>query len=664
MSLAHPYWLLALLILPLIVVGAGIVTKRQSGKWNQLVADRLRRQLIRSGSAIPRWLALIFLLAGTALIIMAISRPQGDGGTKAEISMGRDLLLALDLSNSMRVQDVQPDRLELAKIVIYELLEEMPNDRIGLVGFAGEPHLYAPLTIDHSAVRETIEQMDEDWPTMGGSDLGAAIRLGIETLKETGNPNNAMVILTDGEMHDGDIEQMAAEAREAGVYLITIGVGTEDGGTIPNDQFRGNLVVDRNGNPVLSRINTENLMKLAQKTDGSFAMASSGADIPDMVKASISGLEAFEIEGRERKVYIEFYQWLVLPAILLLIACLVAGTRWRALTPVTAAGLAILLISNPEANAQEDDGIPNEAPTAQERQMERFAQLADKTLLESRRARYRLGEATAAYRLKQWDRASNAYSQALRTHSEDVRRAGHHGMGNTLFQKGWLNFFEEAYTAELDSIESMKRFENAARMKLETLKRQKPSEDNEDKAGRGYDEIEQTILDWSDGIRHYQSVLKLDPNHQGAIQNRELSLAYLRKLQELLIEDEERTEQQMPEPQPDPSQGDDGNSENQQPGDQDPDQNGEQGDNPQQSPNGDPNNDGQPGDRDPNAEPNDQPGDRDPNAEDGEPDPDAEIQPGETPEEHARRRLRESSDSEKGPMTPGRIQLRTPEKDW
>ena len=115
-------------------------------------------------------------------------------------------MIALDISKSMRVSDVKPDRLTQAKIVIYELLEAMPNERIGFIGFAGTPYVYAPLTIDHSAVREIVDQIDEKWAPLGGSDLAAAVHLATETLKKTGQKNNALVIISDGEKHEGDLD--------------------------------------------------------------------------------------------------------------------------------------------------------------------------------------------------------------------------------------------------------------------------------------------------------------------------------------------------------------------------------------------------------------------------------------------------------------------------
>lgn len=657
LSLAQPYWLVALVFLPLISIAASIAARRQNSRWSKLVSSRLRGHLIRGGSPVPRLASFAILLISIGLMIIGMARPRGDGGTQTEKSVGRNILLALDLSRSMRVEDVQPDRLSLAKLVIFELIESMPSDRIGLIGFAGEPYLYAPLTIDHSAVLETVDQMDENWPTVGGSSLGSAIRLGIETLKKTGQNNNAMVILTDGEMHKGDLEQMITEAREAGVFLITIGVGTDDGGYVPSSNVAGQRMLDNNGNPILSRLNTKSLMQLANETDGTFALAGSGSDIPNMIQAATTGLNAFEIEGRERKVYIEYYQWLVLPTILLLMISLIVGTRWRGLPAPTTIGILAILLCNPKSLAQTPTKLNDLAP--QKRELDRFSMLAEKALLDGRRARYRLGEAGAAYHLKLWDRASLAYSQALRTGNAEVCVAAHHGLGNTLFQKGWRNFIDEDYTADLEFPASLERFEQAVRAKLALLKAQPISEQNAET--ETYEDIRRTILDWSDSVRHYQSVLMLQPEHQGAIQNMELAITYLRKLQEILIDDEQQTQDSMPpEPQPNQQDGNGQDSESEQPGDQDPNRNGENGEDPEKNPGGDPSDQSEPNrDGDQNQPPSE--GEQ---KNEGEADPGAEIQPGETPEEHARRRLRESADSEKGPMTPGQIHFRKPDKDW
>lgn len=654
MNLAHPAWLIALILLPLIAVLAVIASRRQQGKWASLVADRLRETLIRRSSPIPRWLSLAFMLGACALIIGGLARPQGEGDTKTEKSVGRNLLIALDLSRSMRVQDTQPDRLANAKLVIYELIDALPSERIGLIGFAGSPYLYAPLTIDHNAVRETVEQMDETWPTVGGSDLGAAIRLGTKTLRKTGQRNNAMVIISDGEKHKGDTEQMIAEALEAGVYIITVGVGTEDGGFVPHPDFPNQRMLQNDGSPVISRLQADQLRKLANGTNGSYAQAGSGADIPAMIKSAIAGLDAFEMDVRERKVSIEFYQWLIMPAILLLVVSLIAGTRWRGIGTVLL--LFCFLGSHQQARADEVtearkaliDGRHQEA-------MERYDLLAQHTRLESLKSRYRLGEATAAYRAGDYRRALQAYSLSLLSKDAKVRKNAHHGNGNCLFQLGWLKIDTEPYSVEADLVPVMDRFDELVLAKLATMKEANPQDDADN-------DLESMILMWTDAVRHHDSVLAIDPDHKSARHNREVIITYLNRLAELLKEDEQQTEQAMPEqlPSPDPQDGDSESGDDQ----QDPSGDPKPGD--QNTPQGDP---GNQGDKDPKQQ---QPGDQeqDPNQDPGQNNSDQQdesgepFKPDETPEERARRLLGESADLENGPIQPGQIEFQRPLKDW
>ena len=164
-------------------------------------------------------------------------------------------------------------------------------------------------------MRETVEQVDENWVSIGGSNLSSAIRLAITTLKETGQKNNALIILSDGEKHEGSLGPVVAEAKKSGVYIVAIGVGTEDGGYVPNPDSSNTNMVDRKGKIVLSRLQPEVLRKLASDTNGRYAMAGGGTDIATMVSLAAKDLDAFEMRGRERRVAIEFYQWLVLPEI-------------------------------------------------------------------------------------------------------------------------------------------------------------------------------------------------------------------------------------------------------------------------------------------------------------------------------------------------------------
>jgi Ca-activated chloride channel family protein len=656
-NFAHPAWFLLLVLLPLLGGGALAVARLRRTQWAAFVAPRLRASLLKRGSPLPRWFALLLLLAACAALIAALARPQGDAGTRTEKNLGRNVLVALDLSRSMRVSDVKPDRLTQAKMVIYELLDAMPNERIGLIGFAGTADLYAPLTVDHAAVRETVEQIDETWAPLGGSDLAAAIRLATDTLKKTGQKNNALVILSDGEKHAGDLGQMIAEAGQSGVYILAIGVGSEDGDYVPDPHAPGGRMHDRHGRPVISRLQADVMRELATETKGRFALAGTGMDIPAMVKSAVSDLDAFEMEGRERTVSIEFYQWLVLPAILFLLGSLVAGTRWRGVNPAPLALLAAGLFLLP-ANSRADE-ISEAKRALQQKQYpqarEAYQKLAGRTPLPGRKARFRIGEATAAYRGGDFRHARSAYSRALLTDESKVLEAAHLGLGSSLFQLGWLGLSGKPYAADSSQTPDLATFDALVRERLKAIL----EADASDASSGGLKPVQSVITNWVDAVRHYDTALATNPADKSASNNRAVTITYLKRLQELLEEHRQQTEQATPQPgegDPQPKKPGEGDSEE----DQEP----QEGDGTKPSPEKD-NSDHGDSDQEPkeDSEGGKQQPDKSKKAKEpkeGEKDRD----PNETPEERARRILKENADLEKGPLTPGRREFRAPEKDW
>jgi len=651
MNFAHPGLLVLLALLPVLGVVAVIKARASQNPWNAFAAPRLRAALIKRSSSLPRWLALLFLIAACGLMIFALARPRSDAGVKTDKTLGRNVLVALDISKSMRVADAKPDRLTQAKVVIYELLEAMPNERFGFIGFAGDAHTYAPLTVDHSAVRETVEQIDESWAPLGGSDLAAAIHLATETLKKTGQKNNALVILSDGEKHAGDLESMIAEAEQSGVYIIAIGVGTENGGSVPDPNAPNGQMLDRSGQLVISRLQGEVMRELAEKTKGRYAVAGSGLDITELVKSVVKDLDAFQMDARERSIFVEFYQWLVLPSIVLLALSIIAGTRWKGirLWGVIAAGF--LTMHDAEA------GGTSEAKSAllakdSEKARDLYHQLAGDTRVPDRQARYRLGEASAAYRAEDFLAARTAFTQSLASEDLQVLASGHLGMANTLFQLGWKGLSGEPYPAPPAAIPDLNRFDTIAK---EAIAKLRESDVSDEGGSAGYSKIESLITNWADAVRHYESVLKLAPADPMAGGNRQLALKYLKRFEELLKEEKEEAEQAMPQPQPgkgqpqegegDPKEGKNGDKSDKKGAGKDDksDKDEENGEDPEDE------GEGKGKDKDKDKDQKKDKGDGDPN---------------ESPEQRARRILKENSDLEKGPLTPGQREFKDPEKDW
>jgi Ca-activated chloride channel homolog len=662
MSFAHPALLLLLVLVPGLGGAAIMVARLRRKRWKAFVADRLRGALLRRSPSFSRWLSLAFLLVAMALMIVAIAGPRGDAGTSAEKVLGRNVLFALDLSRSMRVADVKPDRLAQAKVLIYEMMDAMPNDRMGLIGFGGTPYLFAPLTIDHNAVHETVEQLDETWIPNGGSDIIAALKLSIATLKKTGFRNNALVLISDGEKHDGSLDDVLAEAARSGVYIFTVGVGTEDGDFVPHEGFPGGKFRDKAGNPVISHLHPEILRTIAEKTKGRFALASSGIDIPALARSAMSDLDQFELQGREKKVVVEFYQWLLGPAVLALLISILAATRWRVLA-ARAAIAAAVAGSVPAAGA----ATPNaaRAALAEGRHAEArssFEQLAQEAKKPEDAARFHLGEASAAYQEMDFRKARAAYSGALLSTDPAVERNAHDGLGTALFHLGWESLSQGEPYPEVPPAD-MTSFDAKVIEALHQWMQSEPPESGESTSFAAFDSL---LVNWVDAIHHFDSSLKLDPSDQDARQNRTLVVKYLDRLKELLKQETDAAQQSLPQESPkkppgkggDEPKGNDG-----QPKKKDQGKGGE-GDKKPKKPPGkgqseEPKDEGENGDKKDSKNPKDQDGDGDKKS----PKPPKE-KPGETPRERALRILGDNQDIQKGPLAAGRHEFMRPEKDW
>lgn len=647
MNLAHPAWLFALTLPLVLAVLAVVIARLRRSQWQAFAADRLRPILIKRRSPITRWISFSLLLLACISLVIALTRPHEKAGTREEKILSRNVLIALDLSRSMRVQDVKPDRLSRAKIAIYELLEELPNERVGIIGFAGSSYVYAPLTVDHAAVRQTVEQIDENWATLGGSNLKEALELAIDTLKKTGQKQNALVIFSDGEKHDDSLDDIASEAKLAGVNILAIGIGTENGDYVPNADFPSNRMVDETGQPVISRLQPEVLRNLAEATNGKYAAAGSGDDIASLVKNSIKELDAIEMEGRQREISIEYYQWFLLPAIAFLFATIIIGTRWRGVGKVIAA-IAFFLMPDPSQADDAKDAARFLSEKNFSAASQTYRKLAKETRSSNLRSRYHLGEGIASLRGGSFKSARSAFSKSLDANNPDVLAEAHLGMANSLFQLGWLELAESAYPQDLKSSPDMAQFDQLVRTRLKKLADAK--EDGE------MEKIEVLITNWTDAVRHYDSAISNMPASNAAKNNRQMTITYLKRLRELLEEEKEKTEQNMPMPQP----GGEGESQPDE-GDGDPDekQGGDQQNKDSKSPGekGDEKREKKDGSNGKKPKPKDDPGKDKDKGEKPE-------DPNETPEKRARRILKDSADLEKGPLTPGQREFNTPAKDW
>jgi Ca-activated chloride channel family protein len=259
---------------------------------------------------------------GLALFGFALAQPQC--GTKSELTKRRgiDVVVALDASKSMLARDVQPSRLERAKLELTTLLDELKGDRVGLVVFAGDAFIQSPLTSDYSAVKLFLRAVDPEVMPQGGTNVGAALKLSKQVLDnaDRGSKERVVVLLSDGEDLFGEVAEASEALKEAGVPVLAVGVGSESGEPIPVYDRRGEFVdykKDAAGETVITRLDRAGLTAIAEASGGSFFFQPRGVAMAQVVER-IDQMQKSELESRVTVRYDERFQSFAIPGLVLL----------------------------------------------------------------------------------------------------------------------------------------------------------------------------------------------------------------------------------------------------------------------------------------------------------------------------------------------------------
>ena len=272
------------------------------------------------------------LTSAIACLVVALLGPQWGFQWEEVKRRGVDLVIALDASKSMLAQDVKPNRLERAKLAIQELIPLLKGDRIGLVVFAGTGFLQCPLTVDYGAFTLTLADASTDAIPRGGTSIGQAIRTGLSAFETSQAESRALVLITDGEDHEGQAQAAASEAAKAGVKIFAVGIGTPEGELVPvtDEQGSRTFLKDGEGRTVKSRLDESTLQQVALATGGSYVRATSTAFGLDLLyRERIASMKAHEQEGGRQKRYELRYQWPLALALVLLCAEMVMTDRRR-----------------------------------------------------------------------------------------------------------------------------------------------------------------------------------------------------------------------------------------------------------------------------------------------------------------------------------------------
>lgn len=266
------------------------------------------------------YVKFILMIVAFAAITIALANPQI--GTKYEKvkRQGIDVIVAIDVSNSMLAEDIKPNRLERAKLLVSRLIDKMQNDRIGLIVFAGNAYLQMPLTVDHAAGKLFLSTINTGMVPTQGTAISDAIHLSINAFGQEEKKYKTLIIITDGEDHEeGALEAVEAAIRE-GVVIHTVGVGSPAGAPLP--VYKNNVQIDfkrdQSGNIVLSKLNETILQQVAVKGNGEYFKLSSGSEEVNQLLSKISTMEKKEIDERVFSDYEDQFQYFIAFALLLL----------------------------------------------------------------------------------------------------------------------------------------------------------------------------------------------------------------------------------------------------------------------------------------------------------------------------------------------------------
>ncbi|MBD8348036.1 MULTISPECIES: vWA domain-containing protein [unclassified Dysgonomonas] len=317
---ANPEYLYLLFILPVLVVGF-ILLNIQKLKAVKKLGDlklikRLMPELSLKRSYLKFWLIFAVIVFG----VIVAARPQF--GTKIEKvdKKGIELVIAIDVSNSMLARDVNPDRLSKAKQILTRIIDERKNDKVAIVVFAGEAYVQLPMTTDIQSAKIFLENIDPSLVPVQGTVIGSAINIAMNSFTNDKEVDKSIILITDGEDHEDNGVQLAEQAAAAGIQINVVGVGSPEGSPIPVSPTSNEMKKDNEGNIVVTKLNEDMCKQIAQAGKGMYVRADNSNNALKSLQAELDKLQKKNVEGSAYSEYDEkfqFFAWCML--ILLLV---------------------------------------------------------------------------------------------------------------------------------------------------------------------------------------------------------------------------------------------------------------------------------------------------------------------------------------------------------
>ena len=322
----HLYYLTAAFLFLLLFV---VMIVWRNKKMKKLGDERLVNSQLLGFIPGRATLKFILLLLAFSAVVIGWANLQKGTGTETTQRKGLDVMIALDVSKSMLAKDIQPDRLTRAKQLISAMLDKMKNDRVGLVVFAGKAYLQVPLTIDYSAVKMLLQNINPDMVPTQGTVISEAVDMATQSFSQKERKYKSLIVISDGEDHDEAVIEKVKEARDAGVVIHTVGIGSPEGATLFDPSTKA-VKVDNEGKPIVSKLNENELKSIASAGDGTYSLLRNTDAVASRLVDEIDGMEQKSLGAVSFNSYASYFQYfLIIAFVLLLVEWLLPGANFK-----------------------------------------------------------------------------------------------------------------------------------------------------------------------------------------------------------------------------------------------------------------------------------------------------------------------------------------------
>lgn len=483
-------YLLSLAAIPLMILLYFLLVRWKKKAAKKIGDPLLVKQLTKGFSSKKFNSKLVLFIIGFTLCGFAIAGLVEPDGTQKINRRGIDIMIALDVSKSMLAQDIQPSRLERAKQVISKIIDNAPDDKIGLVVFAGRAYLQMPMTVDHEAAKMYLSTASPDDVPTQGTVISQALKMCYAAFNPKEKTYKTIILISDGEDHDDDALKIAKQLGKEGIMINTIGIGSPQGAPIM-DPETNSYKVDDKGNTVITKLNQEELSSIAKSGNGLYQLYSTTNEVANNIKSQLSGIgKETTISDSSYEAFKQYFQYFLAAALFLLILEFFISEK-RRLNKKVVTTLVIFFFIGSQSFAQ---NVKNEIIKGNE-----------------------------AYKKNNYDAAENSYRSALKI--ADNNTTASYNLGNALYRKD-------------NTDEAVEAFDNTI----------KNTTDNATKENAYYNKgvAYQKAKKLPECINAYENALMLNPNDEDARQNLQRALKERKQQQEQQQQQNQKDKKQQP----------------------------------------------------------------------------------------------------------------------